>query len=124
MLNRILILYFSLLLDQDYNFNGFLTLAKFDTKITVAMNKKELSDIDFFQFNDCIDNYAKKKFNKKCNEVVVIKCNGKKYFVCAILDKNAKELFKLSREDLTLTLQKTKECGRLTIYLTGIRNSY
>ena len=63
---------------------------------------------------------SKKKFKNEPNEVIVIKSQNQKYFVSVILNQQQKRKIETSKEHIFLTLQKTMECGRLSIYIIDV----
>jgi hypothetical protein len=122
----IVLLSLSLTVNKDLSFYGFLKTNQFDKELTVGMDVEEFPyKIDFFSFNDGIELYAKTHFKRDVNESVEIIHNGKKYQVCFLLSETEKRKLKSCEKYLYLTFQKTRQFGRLTIFLIGIsKHSY
>ena len=111
----------SLTVNKDLSFYGFLKTNQFDKELTVGMDVEEFpSKIDYYSFNDGIESYAKNHFKRNCNEIIEIISDGKKYQVCFLLSENEKRKLKSCKKHLYLTLLKTRQFGRLTMFLTGI----
>lgn len=111
----------SLNVNKDLSFYGFLQANQFDEELSVGMDVEGFpSKIDFFSFNDGIESYAKNHFKRNCNETVEIISDSKKYPVCFLLSETEKRKLKSCKKHLYLTFLKTRQFGRLTIFLTGI----
>jgi hypothetical protein len=111
----------SLTVNKNLSFYGFLKTNQFDKELTVGMDVEEFpSKIVFFSVYDGIESYAKTHFKRDVNESVEIISNGKKYQVCFLLSETEKRKLKSCKKHLYLTFQKTRQFGRLTIFLTGI----
>ena len=111
----------SVIVNKNLSFYGFLQTNQFDKELTVGMDVKEFpSKIDFFSFNDGIESYTKNHFKSNCNEIVEIILGGKKYQICFLLSETEKKKLKSCKKHLHLTFLKTRQFGRLTIFLTGI----
>ena len=117
----IILMSLSLNVNKDLSFYGFLKTNQFDKELSVGMDVEEFpSKIIFFSVNDGIESYAKTHFKSNCNESVEIISKGKKYQVCFLLSETEKKKLKSCKKHLHLTFLKTRQFGRLTIFLTGI----
>ena len=117
----IILMSLSLNVNKDLSFYGFLKINQFDKELSVGMDVKEFpSKIDFFSVNDGIESYAKTHFKRNCNESVEIISKGKKYQICFLLSETEKKKLKSCKKHLHLTFLKTRQFGRLTIFLTSI----